>query len=104
MVAETKDGPETLTAATKLRPDIILMDISMPGLNGMETARKILAQIDSIKVVMLSMHSDHHYVTESLKAGAVGYLLKDSAFEELLTAIRTVAQTAYIFPTRSTIP
>jgi len=92
IVGETKDGPETVMAVNKLHPDIILMDITMPGLNGIETARKILAQFDSIKILMLSMHSDRRYVTESLKAGAVGYLLKDSAFEELLTAIRTIAQ------------
>jgi DNA-binding NarL/FixJ family response regulator len=91
VVAETKDGPMTLSAAIDRRPDIILMDISMPGLNGMETARKLLAANDAVKVIMLSMHSDHHFVIESLKSGAAGYVLKDSAFEELLTAIRTVA-------------
>lgn len=91
VVAETKDGSTTISAGIELRPDIVLMDISMPGLNGMEAARKLLAANDSVKVIMLSMHSDHHFVIESLKSGAVGYVLKDSAFEELLTAIRTVA-------------
>ncbi|MDD4053085.1 MAG: response regulator transcription factor [candidate division Zixibacteria bacterium] len=91
VVAETKDGPATVSAAIELQPNIILMDISMPGLNGMETTRKLLAQNGTIRVIMLSMHSDHHFVIESLKSGAVGYVLKDSAFEELLTAIRTVA-------------
>jgi DNA-binding NarL/FixJ family response regulator len=99
IVGETKDGPETVTAANKLHPDIILMDISMPGLNGIETARKISAQSDSTKILMLSMHSDRRYVTESLKAGAVGYLLKDSAFEELITAIHAVSENGiYLSP------
>jgi two-component system response regulator NreC len=91
VIAETEDGAATVSAAAELRPDVILMDISMPGLNGMEATRKLLAANGAIKVIMLSMHSDHHFAIESLKSGAVGYVLKDSAVEELLTAIHAVA-------------
>ena len=91
VVAETEDGAATVTAAAERRPDIVLMDISMPGLNGIEATRKLLATGGATRVIMLSMHSDRHFVIEALKSGAVGYVLKDSAFEELLLAIRTVA-------------
>lgn len=100
VVAETEDGAATVSAAADRRPDLVLMDISMPGLNGMEAARRLLAAAPTVKVIMLSMHSDHHFVIESLKSGAVGYVLKDSAFEELLAAIRTVASGG-IFLSRS---
>jgi DNA-binding NarL/FixJ family response regulator len=92
VVAEATEGPGTVAAAAKYKPDIVLLDISMPDLNGIEVARKILADNSAIKIIMLSMHSDQRYVTESLRAGASGYVLKDCAIDELLTAIRTVAQ------------
>jgi DNA-binding NarL/FixJ family response regulator len=91
VVAETEDGTAAVAAAADRRPDLVLMDVSMPGLNGIEAARKLLVADAGIKVIMLSMHSDHHFAIEALKSGAVGYVLKDSAFEELLLAIRTVA-------------
>ena len=90
VVGETDDGPGTVAAVDELRPDIVLMDISMPGLNGVETARKILSRNGAVRIIMLSMHSDQRFVIESLKVGAMGYLLKDCAFEELLAAIRAV--------------
>jgi DNA-binding NarL/FixJ family response regulator len=92
VVAEATEGPGTVAAASKFKPDIVLLDISMPDLNGIEVARKILAENAAIKIIMLSMHSDQRYVTESLRAGASGYVLKDCAIDELLAAIRTVAQ------------
>jgi DNA-binding NarL/FixJ family response regulator len=92
VVGETVDGPETVLAVMKLKPDIILMDISMPNLNGIDATRKILADRPTVKVIMLSMHSDQRYVIESLRAGATGYLLKDCAVDELMAAILIVAK------------
>jgi DNA-binding NarL/FixJ family response regulator len=91
MVAgEAEDGREALQLARKLSPDVIIMDIAMPDLNGIEATRQIVAEFPGIKVVALSMHSDKRFVSEMLKAGASAYLLKDCAFEELITAIRTI--------------
>jgi len=90
VIGETTDGSETVAAAAELKPDIVLMDVSMPGLNGIEATRRILSASAPPKIIMLSMHSDRRFVLESLKAGAVAYILKDSAFEELLLAIKAV--------------
>lgn len=90
VVGEATDGAEAVSAAAETKPDVVLLDVSMPGLNGIEAARRILSQGSSAKIIMLSMHSDRRFVTESLKAGAVGYLLKDSPFDEVLLAVRTV--------------
>lgn len=90
IVGEAVDGHATLQLAEKLSPDIILLDISMPGLNGLEALRRLSETQPGIRVIILSMHSDRRYVTESIKAGAKGYVLKDSTVEELVTAIRTI--------------
>ncbi len=90
IVGEANDGHEALAMAGKFTPDIILLDISMPNLNGIEVARRIAEVSPVTKVIILSMHLDQHYVTESLKAGARGYILKDSAVDELTTAIKNV--------------
>jgi DNA-binding NarL/FixJ family response regulator len=92
VVGEAVDGPSAIEAAGRLRPDVLLMDISMSGLNGIEATRRVLADSPGTRVIMLSMHADQRYVTESLRAGAMGYVLKDSAIDELLAAIRAVAQ------------
>jgi DNA-binding NarL/FixJ family response regulator len=92
VVGEAEDGREALQLARKLAPDVVVMDIAMPDLNGIEATRQILAEMPKVKIVALSMHSDKRYVSEMLKAGAAGYLLKDCAFEELSTAIRTIAR------------
>jgi DNA-binding NarL/FixJ family response regulator len=76
--------------ALELEPEIVIMDVSMPDLNGIEATRQIIAGAPRIKVVALSMHGDQRFVMEMLKAGASGYLLKDAAFEELAQAIREV--------------
>jgi two-component system, NarL family, response regulator NreC len=91
VVAEAEDGRSAVRLATKLSPDIIVMDISMPGLNGIDATRQITAESPGIKVIALSMHADRNFVVEMFKAGAAGYLLKDCAFEELILAIRAVS-------------
>jgi DNA-binding NarL/FixJ family response regulator len=91
IVGAARDGLTAVGMAAELKPNVILMDISMPKLNGIEATRKILAENPSIHVVMLSMHADRRYVVESLRAGARGYLLKDSASEELLAVLDRVS-------------
>ncbi len=90
IIGETVNGPATVRAVDELKPDLVLMDISMPDLNGVEATRRIRAAHPSVRIVVLSMHSDQRFVHESLRAGATGYLLKDCAIEELLQAIRSV--------------
>jgi DNA-binding NarL/FixJ family response regulator len=90
VVAETTNGTETVAAVAKHHPDIVLMDVSMPGLNGVEATRQILMQAKTTRVIMLSMHSSERFVVEALKAGAKGYVLKDNAFDELLLAVKSV--------------
>jgi len=90
VVAEAGQGREAVRLAGELCPDIVVMDVAMPDLNGIEATRQIIIANPQIKVIGLSMHSDHRYVMEMLKSGAAGYVLKESAFEELVQAIRNV--------------
>jgi len=90
VVGEARDGIESVRLAKELSPDIVIMDISMPGLNGIEASRKLAKMRKAARVIALSMHNDRKYVTEIFKAGARAYLLKDSAFEELMDAIKAV--------------
>jgi DNA-binding NarL/FixJ family response regulator len=92
IVGEAGDGLDAVRLAAEVRPDVVVMDISMPGLNGIEAARQILAADPRVRVIILSMHADRRFVTETLKAGAAGYLLKDGPISDLVEAIRTVAQ------------
>ena len=99
VVAEAEDGRQAVKLATELRPDLVIMDISMPKLNGIEATRQILADLPGTKIIALSMHSDKRFLVEMFQAGAVGYLLKDCAAEELEQAIKTVASNqCYLSP------
>lgn len=90
VVGETDNGRETVTLAKELQPDIIIMDIGMPVLNGIEATKQILQVSKNTNVIALSMHADKQFITGMFKAGAVGYLLKDCAYDELIDAIYTV--------------
>jgi two-component system response regulator NreC len=90
VVGEANDGREAVAMTEKLKPDVVVMDIGMPSLNGIEACRKIRAALPETQVVMLSMHSDEGYVLRALKAGAKAYLLKDSAEADLSRAIHAV--------------
>jgi two-component system, NarL family, response regulator NreC len=92
VVAEASDGRDSIRLAEEQSPDVVVMDIGMPSLNGIEATRRILAANPRTAVVMLSMHQDESYVLRSLKAGAKGYLLKDSLRGDVIDAIRAVAQ------------
>ncbi len=90
VVGEARDGREALRLASEKSPHVVLLDIAMPHMNGLEAARQLTAQDHATKVVALSMHADPRYVREMVRAGASGYLLKDSAAEEVIAAIRCV--------------
>lgn len=92
VVGEASDGETAVALARELRPDIVIMDVVMPGLGGVEATRQIRTDLRDTKVIALSMHSDRRFVSEMLRAGALGYLVKDSAFEELNQAVRSVMQ------------
>ncbi|MFZ5447207.1 MAG: response regulator [Thermodesulfobacteriota bacterium] len=90
VVGEADNGRAVVRLVQEKSPQVVIMDISMPDLNGIEATRQILSEIPGIKVIALSMHSDSLFVLNMFKAGASGYLLKDCALEELVKAVRTV--------------
>jgi two-component system response regulator NreC len=99
VVAEAENGRGAVQLAQKLLPEVVVMDIGMPDLNGIEATRQILSNNPKVKVIALSMHSAKRFVVEMLKVGASGYLLKDCAFEELALAIRTATvNKVYVSP------
>jgi DNA-binding NarL/FixJ family response regulator len=99
VVAEAADGRTAVRLARKVTPDMVIIDITMPDLNGVEATRQIVSEAPNIKVLAVSMHSDDHFVAGMLKAGASGYFLKDCAAEELVYAIRAVvAGEIYLSP------
>lgn len=99
VVGGAENGRETVRLACELKPDVIVMDITMPDLNGMEATRQIKKRIPDTKVLCLSMHSDRRYVLDMFRAGVSGYLLKNCAFKELSQAIHIVAMNQiYISP------
>jgi two-component system response regulator NreC len=90
IVGEAVDGRMTERLARELLPDVIIMDVAMPDLNGLEATRQIAAELPGVKIIALSMHDDRRFVLNMLKAGAAGYILKDDAFKNLSKAIRMV--------------
>ena len=91
IVGEAGNGREAVELAESLKPDIVVMDVAMPELNGIEATRRLATSVPHARVVALSMHKDSVYVRETLRAGARGYLLKDSVAGDLVSAIRAVA-------------
>lgn len=90
VVGQASNGREALQLTERFEPEVVVMDVSMPDLNGIDATRQILSRSRNTKVLGLSMHSDRQFVAEMFRAGACGFLLKDSAFEELASAIRKV--------------
>jgi len=91
VVGEAENGRMVVALAQKLNPNVVIMDISMPDLNGIEATRQIIAKCPGVRIITLSMNSDRRYVTGMLSAGASGYLTKSCSFEELIRAVRAVA-------------
>ena len=92
VVGQARDGHMAVRLARELSPEIVIMDINMPNLNGVEAASQIIANVPGAKIIALSVHSDKRFVARMLKAGAKGYLMKNSAFKELVLAIRAVSK------------
>lgn len=92
VVGEAADGEEAIILSKQLHPDVIIMDITMPGINGLETAKKILSDAPGVKVLFLTMHEDVNLLQEALDIGAVGYVLKRAVESELINAIHAVTR------------
>ncbi len=90
VVGEAEDGRSAVTLACQLEPDVVVMDIAMPLLNGLEATRQIKRQCPRVRVLILTMHDNEEYIRQVLEAGAMGYVLKDAAAKELISAIRAV--------------
>src|SRR5581483_2992938 len=99
VVGEASDGAEAVQRATELRPDVVLMDISMPGTNGLEATRQIRRVCPDARVLVLTMHANEEYLFQVLQDGGAGYVLKKAADTELIDAIRAVhAGQAFLYP------
>lgn len=92
VVAETGNGLDAVKLASDLQPDVVILDIGMPQLNGLEAARQIAKKLPAARVLILSMHADEVHITKAIEAGAVGYLVKDSADTELVRAVTATAE------------
>lgn len=105
IVGTARDGRELIEAAQRLKPDVILLDISMPRMNGIEAARRVRRLLPATKIVILSMHSEPAYVREALRAGASGYVVKTAGSTEVIKAVEEVLQGRYyITPELAAIP
>ncbi|MFQ5811304.1 MAG: response regulator [Armatimonadota bacterium] len=92
VIAEAADGRTAVRLARKLSPDVVLMDVSMPDLNGIDATRQIVTDAPNVKVIALSMHADWSFASDILRAGALGYVVKSNAFAELAMAVRAVVE------------
>jgi two-component system, NarL family, response regulator NreC len=90
IVAEAENGRQALQLAREHKPDIVIMDVTMPDLNGIDATRQVIKEVSGVRVIALSMHSDKHFVTGMFRAGVAGYLLKDCAADELLHCIHVI--------------
>jgi DNA-binding NarL/FixJ family response regulator len=102
VVGETSDGREAVRQTLELQPDVVIMDIGMPQLNGIEATRQITRRAQSVRVLILSMHADEAYIAQAVEAGAIGYLLKDSADVELVKAVTSAIQGRSFFSPKAT--
>jgi DNA-binding NarL/FixJ family response regulator len=99
VIDEVGDGESAIEAAFRLQPNVIVIDIGLPGINGIEAASQILRRMGDVAILMLSMHGDELYVRRSLKAGAKGYILKDAEETEIVRAVTAVARgDSYLSP------
>ncbi len=92
IIAEAENGGQVIEQVSKLLPDVVIMDIGMPGINGVEATKILREQNPGVKIIALSMHSDSHYIRGMLEVGASGYLLKNSTYDQVLAAIKNVHQ------------
>ncbi len=90
VVGDASDGQDALKQIENLKPDVAILDVAMPGLEGIEVSRRIKKSLPSTRILMLSMHADKFYAVEALKAGALGYLLKEESFDRLIDAVKAV--------------
>ena len=97
IVAEVEDGRTLVEETLRLRPDLVILDVAMPLLNGIEATRQIVRRVPKCRVLILSMHSDEAYITRAIQAGAKGFLLKDAAGQDLVRAVAAVADNKAFF-------
>lgn len=98
VVGEASDGYEAVEKATELRPQVVLMDVTMPNCDGVEATRRIRSSLDDVRVVMLTMHADHDVLQAAIAAGASGYLVKDCSLDEIAEAVRLAASDTTLSP------
>jgi DNA-binding NarL/FixJ family response regulator len=104
VVGEAQDGREALKKTEALCPDVVIMDIAMPGLNGLEATRQLTKRFPGIKIIILTVHANEEYVLQTLQAGALGYLIKNAAPKDLITAIQAVMRgESYLTPSISRV-
>ncbi|HEX5122865.1 MAG TPA: response regulator transcription factor [Rhodanobacteraceae bacterium] len=101
VVAQASDGVTTVDLALKTQPDVVVVDISMPKLNGIEVVRRLTKELESTRILVLTMHAEEEYVMHVVRAGAAGFLLKDSASAEMLAAVRALASGRGYFGTHA---